>query len=138
MPFPFSFTTSLAPVIAQASAETVRFPLVYQIACIILTALFLLTFSIARNPRSWRRLYQAKVQGPRDHFSVNRNKRIDEKLKRYGIIVAMVFLVADVSCFVLGFTYRHRADARELTPEEQSERQDLKRFKSGKSPGALF
>jgi hypothetical protein len=134
---PFSFTTSLDLIFAQVNAETVRFPLFYQIACIILTALFLLTFSIARDPRSWRRLYQAKVSTPRDHFSVNRNKRIDENLKRYGIIIAMAFLVTDVSCFVLGFTYRHRMAAKELTPEEQSKRMDLQRFKSGK-PGSLF
>lgn len=125
-------------IIAQTAAQDVRFPLVYQILCIVLTALFVLTFSISRNPRSWRRFYQAKFHKGHDALSVNRNKRIDEMLKRYGIIVAMSILVLDVTCFVLGVTYRHRLEQREKTLEEQFHKSDIERFKAGRPPGQVF
>jgi len=101
-----------------------NFPLAYQITCIILSALFLWTFSIARDPRGWRRLYQAKF-GKVEDFSVNKNKKIDETIKQYGIIIAMTILVLDVSLFVYGITYRHRAAQRTLTKEEQLQREDM-------------
>jgi len=94
-----------------------NFPLSYQIGCAIMTALFVWTFAIARDPRGWRRLYQAKFTKPED-FSVNRNKRIDEKLKKYGIGVSMIFLVAAVSMFVLGVTYRYRHTIGPQPPPE--------------------
>lgn len=121
-----------AILLAQTSSDNVQegFPLVYQILCIIFTAVFLLTFSIARDPRRWRRLYQAKMAQNGEQVSVNRNKRIDENLKRYGIIIAMIFLLADVTCFVLGVSYRHRSNHRELTPEEKLQQIEIERFKA--------
>ncbi|MFN7563770.1 MAG: hypothetical protein ACK5TH_18475 [Prosthecobacter sp.] len=99
--------------------DTSKFPIEYQIACIVLTALFLWSFSVAREPRGWRRLFQSMFSKS-DNFSVNKNKVIDESLKRYGILVAMAILVADVSCFVLMVTYPLRM--KEVT-QEQRERQ---------------
>ena len=109
-----------------------RFPLPYQIACIVLTALFVWAFSIAREPRQWRRLYQATFSKG-ENFSVNRNKVIDETLKKYGIIVAMAFLVADVGFFVAGVTYRQRVHAKELSPEERNRLMEQNRIQ-GNSP----
>jgi|GEM_PF-539392 len=117
IPQPFSSVLT-----AQTTAEVVRFPLGYQIACLLLTALFLLTFAISRDPRSWRRLYQGKFSRNKNQPSVNRNKRIDEQLKQYGMIIAMIFLVADVTCFVMGVTYRYRMKDDQLTEEERIER----------------
>ena len=59
-------------------------PIHYQIACVILTALFIWSFSIAREPRGWRRLFQSMFSKS-ETFSVNKNKVIDEALKRYGL-----------------------------------------------------
>ncbi len=92
-------------------------PLPYKIAFIILTALFIWAFSVSREPRGWRRLYQSMFSSS-ETFSVNRNKRIDEQLKKYGIIVAMVILVADVSCVVLGVTHRQRVSAKDISKED--------------------
>jgi flagellar biosynthesis protein FlhB len=97
--------------------EESHFPLPYQIACIILTALFILSFSISREPRQWRRLFQSMFQ-KETPISVNRNKVIDEKLKTYGIAVAMIFLVADVAFFVAGITYQDRVERGKMTAEE--------------------
>jgi len=94
-----------------------RFPLQYQVACIVLTALFVWSFSIAREPRQWRRLFQSMFSRS-EEFSVNKNKVIDESLKKYGIVIAMVILVADVGCFVAGVTYRHRMQMKALSPED--------------------
>lgn len=110
-----------------AEVEVENFPLPYQIACVILTALFLWTFSIARDPRGWRRLYQAKFTKKED-FSVNKNKKIDEGIKKYGIGVAMIFLVAAVSVFVIGITYRHRHIQRPMTQEDKFRAQDTQRI----------
>jgi flagellar biosynthesis protein FlhB len=93
------------------------FPLKYQFACIVLTALFVWSFSIAREPRQWRRLYQSTFSKG-EEFSVNKNKVIDESLKKYGIVIAMIILVADVACFVTGVTYKSRMHAKEMTPED--------------------
>lgn len=79
-------------------------PLKYQIACVVLTALFIWSFSIAREPRGWRRLFQSMFSKS-ETFSVNKNKVIDESLKKYGIIIAMIILVADVTCFVVGMIH---------------------------------
>ncbi len=121
-------STSLAVILAAAEGEAESFPLPYQITCIILTALFLWTFSIARDPRSWRRLYQAKFVKKED-FSVNKNKQIDEAIKKYGIVIAMAFLVADVSFFVLGVTHRYRNSQRSMTKDEQFRAMDAQRIR---------
>lgn len=93
------------------------FPLKYQIACIVLTALFVWSFSIAREPRQWRRLYQSMFSKG-EEFSVNKNKVIDESMKKYGIVVAMIILVADVACFVTGVTHKDRMRAKQMSPED--------------------
>ena len=125
------------PIFAAAAAADVEqvdnFPLPYQIACIVLTAFFLWTFSVARDPRGWRRLYQAKFAKSED-FSVNKNKKIDEAMKKWGIFIAMAFLVTDVTCFVLGVTYRYRNNPHQLSRDEALRADDIQRVNSG-GPG---
>lgn len=122
-----AFHNCLTIAAASADADQVdNFPLPYQIACIVLTAFFLWTFSIARDPRGWRRLYQAKFVKAED-FSVNKNKKIDEAMKKWGILIAMAFLVADVSCFVLGVTYRYRHNPHSMTRDEALRAEDISR-----------
>lgn len=94
-----------------------HFPLQYQIACIVLTALFVWSFSIAREPRQWRRLFQSTFSKA-EQFSVNKNKVIDESLKKWGILIAMSILVADVACFVAGITYRDRMQAKRMSADD--------------------
>lgn len=110
-----------------------RFPLPYQVACVVLTALFIWAFSVAREPRGWRRLFQSMFAKP-ENFSVNKNKVIDEKLKSYGIAIAMVFLVADVGCFVAGITYNQRHKSTEISREDRLRMEEQRRLHSG-SPG---
>ncbi|MDZ4404104.1 hypothetical protein [Prosthecobacter sp.] len=107
-------------------------PIQYQIACVVLTALFIWSFSIAREPRGWRRLFQSMFSKS-ESFSVNKNKVIDEALKRYGIIIAMVILVADVSCFVMGVTYPFREKLRTLSPEQRDSMNEINKFQNSKS-----
>ena len=107
-----------------------RFPLRYQIICIVLTALFIWAFSIAREPRQWRRLYQSRFSNS-DDFSVNRNKAIDESLKKYGIVVAMVILVLDVGFFLWGATSQARANREEMTKEMQYKLNEVERVQGG-------
>lgn len=95
-----------------------RFPLPYQIGFIVLTALFAVAFSISREPRQWRRFWQARFTKPED-FSVNRNKYLDERLKHYGIVFAMIFLVLDVGIVLAGLTHKSRKESRLPTLEEQ-------------------
>lgn len=109
-----------------------QIPLHYKIACIVLTALFIWAFSIAREPRGWRRLYQSMFSKG-DDFSVNKNKGIDELLKRYGIIIAMIILVADVSCFVLGVSYPHRMKRQNMSKEDLFRMNEIQRIQ-GSSP----
>lgn len=101
------------PILADESFM----PLKIEIACIVLTALFFFTFSVAREPRGWRRLFQSMFSTSAD-FSVNRNKVIDENLKRYGIVIAMIVLVMDVALFVYGRTDRARKSMESMTQEE--------------------
>ena len=120
-------TGSLALLAVVENGEIEGFPLSYQVACIVLTALFLWTFSIARDPRGWRRLYQATFERSAE-FSVNRNKTIDEAIKKYGISVAMLFLVVDVSFFILGVTHRYRHSQKPMTQEDKFRAQDTERI----------
>lgn len=108
-------------------------PLPYQIACVILTALFIWAFSVAREPRGWRRLFQSMFSKS-DNFSVNKNKVIDEALKKYGIAIAMIILVADVSCFVLGVTYPFREKLRTMSPEQRDSLNEINKVQNAK-PG---
>ena len=105
------------------------FPLKYQIACIVLTALFVWSFSVAREPRGWRRLFQSFFSKSGD-FSVNKNKMIDESLKKYGIVIAMIILVADVSCFVWGVTHKFRKSAQQMTREEYDRLNEINRVRA--------
>jgi flagellar biosynthesis protein FlhB len=111
-----------------------RFPLQYQIACIVLTALFVWSFSVAREPRQWRRLFQSTFSKAQE-FSVNKNKVIDESLKKYGITIAMIILVADVACFVAMVTYKERMRAKELSVEDWNRLQEQSKIQ-GSSPGS--
>ena len=108
-------------------------PIQYQIACVILTALFIWSFSIAREPRGWRRLFQSMFSKS-ETFSVNKNKVIDEALKRYGIGIAMIILVVDVSCFVMGVTYPFREKLRTLSPEQRENMNEINKIQ-GTKPG---
>jgi flagellar biosynthesis protein FlhB len=109
-------------------------PIQYQIACVILTALFIWSFSIAREPRGWRRLFQS-IFSKSETFSVNKNKVIDEALKRYGILIAMAFLVVDVTCFVIGVTYPFREKLRSLSPEQRENMQEINKYQHNSKPG---
>ena len=107
-------------------------PIQYQIACVILTSLFIWSFSIAREPRGWRRLFQSMFSKS-ETFSVNKNKVIDESLKKYGIVVAMVILVVDVTCFVMGVTYPHRERARQQSRQDRERVEEINKIQ-GNNP----
>jgi hypothetical protein len=111
-----------------------RFPLQYQIACIILTALFVWSFSVSREPRLWRRLFQSTFSKA-TQFSVNKNKVIDESLKKWGILIAMGILVADVGCFIAGVTYQSRMDAKRMSADDWFHVNEQNRIQ-GTAPGA--
>lgn len=109
-----------------AGGEVENFPLQYKVACIVFTGFFLWSFSIARDPRGWRRLYQTKF-ARREEFSINRNKRIDEAVKKWSIVVAMFFLVIDVAAFVSGITYTARSKKHSWTEDERFHAIDVKK-----------
>ena len=113
-----------------------EFPIHYQIACVILTALFIWSFSIAREPRGWRRLFQSMFSKS-ESFSVNKNKVIDEALKRYGIMIAMGILVVDVTCFVLGVTHPFREKLRHLSPEQRESMNEINKSQHSSKPGII-
>ncbi len=119
--------TALPVILAEGEIE--NFPLPYQIACIVFMGFFLWTFSIARDPRGWRRLYQTKF-ARKDEFSVNKNKRIDEAIKKWGILVAMFFLVIVVALFVSGITYSARSKKHILTEDERFHAIDVQKASS--------
>lgn len=115
---------------AEAELQVDYFPLPFQILCIVFTALFVWIFCIARNPRGWRRLYQSKFCNPEDH-SVNRNKWLDERIRKYGTYAAMVVLVLDVTCVVWGVTNRYRhSNQRPPANEEQPGTPEVERVQS--------
>jgi hypothetical protein len=116
--------------VIHPSMDTSKFPIEYQIACIVLTALFLWSFSVAREPRGWRRLFQSMFSKS-DNFSVNKNKVIDESLKRYGILIAMAILVADVTCFVMMVTYPMRM--KQVSKEQREQQGEIQRIQ-GSNP----
>ncbi len=123
--------TALPLILAEG--EIRNFPLHYQIACIVLTGIFILTFSISRDPRGWRRLYQIKFAKKHD-FSVNKNKWIDEFIKKWGIFVAMFFLVLDAAIFVIVITKSSRAKSHTMTTDEQFHALDYKKVNPRSSP----
>lgn len=107
--------TALPVILAEG--EIGNFPLRYQVACIVLTGLFLWAFSVARDPRGWRRLYQMKF-GRRDDFSVNKNKRIDETIRKWGVVATVFFLVIGVAALVGGITSAARSKKQNRTEDE--------------------
>jgi hypothetical protein len=111
----------------------VRFPLSHQITCIVLTGLFLWSFVVARNPRQWRRLYQALFCRP-DRFSINRNKVLDEKIARYAMIVAMAIFVLDAAVFVAGMAHRRNVQNSPVRIEDWRGQSGQRPF-DGKLPG---
>jgi hypothetical protein len=109
----------------------VDIPLASQITIIVLTTLFLWTFSVARDPRSWRRLYQAKF-AKSDQLSVNKNKRIDEWIKKYGIGISMLVLVCDVALIVFSLLApRLNEQTTATSMQEQFRKEDIARWKEG-------
>ena len=104
-----------------------RLPLPFQIACLILTALFVCAFNLSREPRSWRRLYQSTFSSA-DRISVNKNKSIDAKLKKWGIRIAMLILVIDVAVFLFGITAPARKRASEMSAEERNSIEEFRRL----------
>lgn len=119
--------------------DTSKYPIQFQIAIIVLTALFLWTFSIAREPRGWRRLFQSMFSRSQK-ISVNKNKVLDESLKRYGIWVAMAIMVADVVCVVMMVTHPLRNkynghDAKEVQ-NLQLQQQEINKINSNNPEAA--
>jgi hypothetical protein len=111
---------------AEGSVEVRNFPLAYQISFVLFMAFFVWAFSIARDPRGWRRLYQAKFERDQE-FSVNRNKRLDEVIKKRCIPIAMIFLTAAVGVFILGITHRYRNTPRSTAKEDRFLKEDTQR-----------
>ncbi len=109
-------------------------PLSYQIAVIVLTALFFFAFSVAREPRGWRRLFQS-VFASSDGFSVNKNKVIDETLKKYGMVVAMLFLLADVGIVVLRVKQRTDSKLGRMDPEQMQKMIEIQKIQSQNGGG---
>jgi predicted anti-sigma-YlaC factor YlaD len=116
----------LHPIAPILIADAAFMPLPNQIACLVLTALFFFSFSVAREPRGWRRLFQSMFATSAD-FSVNKNKIIDENLKKYGIVIAMVILVADVSIFVWGVTARNRNALERMSAADRMRLMDVQK-----------
>jgi hypothetical protein len=110
-----------------------RLPLPFQIACLILTALFVCAFNLSREPRSWRRLYQSTFTSP-DRISVNKNKSIDAKLKKWGIRIAMLILVLDVAVFLFGITAQSRKRQNEMNLDDWNRFNEMKRLESIPAP----
>ncbi len=66
------------------------------------------------------------------------NAHPGQDAQRYGIVIAMVILVIDVSCFVLGVTDRYRDKMRDLTPEQRESIQEINKYQnSSKSGGPM-
>jgi len=62
---------------------------------------------------------------------VNKNKVIDESLKKWGILIAMVILVLDVACFVTGVTDKARAHARQMSADDWYHLNEQNKIQSG-------
>lgn len=87
----------------------------------------MLSFNVARNPRKWRRLYQARWAAGQD-FSINRNKALDEMLRTRGLLVAMLFLLAAVVVFVTMLTHASRQRQASMTREDWNHFNEQKRI----------
>ena len=97
------------------------------IACIVLSALFLLALGIAKEPRSWRRLYQHFFR-PNEVPSVNRNKAMDELISIKAGTIAVIILVVDVLVLLGGAGYAayERYSTYEL--DDPAKLQEVKRL----------
>ena len=114
-----------------------RFPIPYQIACFILTTLFVWLFIVSRDPRTWRKMFQSLFQSS-EAASSRRSKSIDSRLRKICLRLSMLFLVADVACFVLGVTAASRKRAEEMTPEERFGVEELQRIQSSSNSGPVI
>lgn len=110
-----------------------RLPLPFQIACLILTALFVCAFNLSREPRSWRRLYQNTFTSS-ERVSVNKNKSVDAKLKVWGIRIAMLILIIDVAVFLFGITAPSRKRQNEMSTDDWNRVNEMKRLESMSAP----
>ena len=69
--------------------------------------------------------------------TINKNKRLDEIIKKYGITIAMVILMADAGIFVLGVTYRYRHTQTPMTADEKQRALETQRFLESASKGNI-
>lgn len=102
----------------------------------VLLLLFLTAILIARTPRDWRRLWQDMLH-PGVQISVNRNKRLDELVRRYAIMIGGGFLVVAVIMFLIATrvmieerkqpTRATFIETEELERMEESERRERAR-----------
>lgn len=58
---------------------------------------------------------------------------MDRKLKRRGILMAMILLMADVTCYVIGITSPMRQKTSMLSVEEKYRIEEFKRIKAANS-----
>ena len=65
--------------------------------------------------------------------TVNKNKVIDAKLKKWGLRVAMILLVADVAVFLFGITAPSRKLRSEMTPDQWNRIQEMRRLEENMS-----
>lgn len=102
----------------------------------VLLLLFLWAILIARRPRDWRRLWQ-DLMHPGVQISVNRNKRLDELLRRYSVMAGGIFLIAAAASFLFATramveerkqpTRATFIEAEEIQRMEESERRERAR-----------
>lgn len=92
----------------------------------VMLMLFLWTILIARTPRDWRRLWQDIVH-PGVEISVNRNKRLDELVRRYAVMAGGVFLICAALLF-LGATRVLVEERRQPTRATHIEVEEIQRM----------
>jgi uncharacterized protein YjeT (DUF2065 family) len=91
----------------------------------VLFVLFLWSLIIARDPREWRQAFQAVFED--DNASVNRNKLLDEAIRRWCRRLAGTFLVFSLTVLALGLVL-HLQDKNQvnLTPEQRAKLEQLR------------
>ncbi len=87
---------------------------------------------VAWEPRPWRQIWQSRFGGAGEASS-RRRKSMDRKLKRRGILMAMILLMADVTCYVIGITSPMRQKTSMLSVEEKYRIEEFKRIKAANS-----
>lgn len=96
-------------------------PLFYKLGCLMLTALVVWGVSVCRDPRGWRRLYQVTFL-PTKPISINRNKVMDESLKKWAILATTFLILADLACMTMGVAVASQT-ARRLQLEASAPRE---------------